>query len=320
MVQECLIEPPICGPRSFLNFPICDDLDALQADIAILGIPYGQPYAMGGGANPQSQGPMAIRAASDRVSMGLQQWDFDLGGTLLNGTATRVVDCGNVPGDPFDPVEHYRRAEAAVRKILAAGALPLVMGGDHGIPIPVFRAFDGYEPGAVTLIHIDAHIDWRDEVNGVREGYSSPIRRASEMAHIGEIFQLGIRGTGSAREEEFRAAEAYGAHIVTAYEIHDHGMAKVLESIPDAGQYYITLDVDGIDPALMPGVLAPVAGGLMFHQIHKLIHGLATKGRIVGMDINEFAPSNDIGGIGAVVCGQIMSNLIGACIHAGYFS
>jgi len=314
-----LTEPPPCAFQSFLNFPVCDNLDALQADIAILGIPYGLPYHMGGGANPQCEAPNAIRGASERISMGPEQWDFDLGGTLLGGRDVRVVDCGNVPGDPYHPDEHYRLAEAAVRKILAAGALPLVMGGDHGIPIPVFRAFDGYAREAITLIHVDAHIDWRDEVNGVTEGYSSPIRRASEMAHIGEIFQLGIRGTGSAREEEYRAALAYGAHIITAYEIHDTGMAEVLKRIPDAGRYYITLDVDGIDPALIPGVLAPVAGGLNFHQIRGLIHGLAGKGRIVGMDINEFAPSHDAGHIGAVACGQIMTNLIGACVHAGYF-
>ncbi len=319
MMHDVPVEPPASVPQSFLNFPVCNNLAQLQAEIAILGVPFGLPYQMGGGANPQSQAPDAIRGASERISMGRDRWDFDLGGTLLGGRDIRVVDCGNVPGDPYDPTEHYRLAEAATRSILAAGALPLVMGGDHGIPIPVFRAFDGYARDAITLIHVDAHIDWRDEVNGVSEGYSSPIRRASEMAHVGEIFQLGIRGTGSAREEEYRAALAYGANIITAYEIHDRGMADVLRCIPDAGNYYITLDVDGLDPALMPGVLAPVAGGINFHQLRQLIHGLVAKGRVVGMDLNEFAPSYDVGNVGAVTCGQIMNNLIGACVHAGYF-
>jgi len=318
-MAERLVEPPPRTAGSFLGFPVCDDLDGLAADIAILGIPYGLPYRMGGGANPQSAAPDAIRAASERISMGRDRWDFDIGGTLLGGGDVRVVDCGNVPGDPFDPAEHYRLAEAAVREILAAGALPLVMGGDHGIPIPVFRAFDQRAEDDITLVHVDAHIDWRDEVNGVRDGYSSPIRRASELPHVGRIFQLGIRGTGSAREEEYRAALDYGAEIVTAYEIHDTGMAAVLDRIPDSGNYYITLDVDGLDPALMPGVLAPVAGGLTFHQVRHLIHGLVAKGRVVGMDVNEFAPAFDSGYVGAVTCGQIMTNLIGACVHAGYF-
>jgi agmatinase len=84
--------------------------------------------------------------------------------------------------------------------------MPIVLGGDHGIPIPVLRAFEGRGP--ITLVQIDQHIDWRDEVNGVREGLSSPIRRASEMSHIGEIFQIGLRATGSARTEEVEAARA----------------------------------------------------------------------------------------------------------------
>jgi len=318
-MSDMLTEPPARTAQSFLDFPICDNLNALDAHIAILGIPYGLPYKMGGGANPQSQAPDAIRAASERISMGRDRWDFDIGGTLLGGRDVRVVDCGNVVGDPYDPADHYRRAEAATRKILATGALPIVMGGDHGIPIPVFRAFDGYDEREITLVHIDAHIDWRDDINGVTEGYSSPIRRAAEMTHFGDIYQLGIRGTGSAREEEYRAAQAYGAHIITAYEIHDAGMDNVLSRIPEGGKYYITLDVDGMDPALMPGVLAPVAGGLTFHQVRKLIHGLVGKGRVVGMDVNEFAPSHDPGYVGAVTCGQIMTNLIGACVHAGYF-
>jgi agmatinase len=319
MPSERLIEPPSSTSGSFLDFLVCQDLDTLTADIAILGIPYGLPYKMGGGANPQSQAPDAIRAASERISMGRDRWDFDIGGTLLGGKDIRVFDCGNVPGDPYDPADHYRLAEAAVRKILAAGALPIIIGGDHGIPIPAFRAYDAFGTDEITLVHIDAHIDWRDEINGVTEGYSSPIRRASEMSHFGEIFQLGIRGTGSAREEELRAAEAYGAHIITAYEIHDVGMDDVLGRIADGGNYYITLDVDGIDPALMPGVLAPVAGGVTFHQVRRLIHGLVGKGRVVGMDVNEFAPSHDVGYVGAVTCGQIITNLIGATVHAGYF-
>ncbi|MBT6095737.1 MAG: arginase [Rhodospirillaceae bacterium] len=318
-MSKQLTEAPSRTPGSFLNFPLVTDLDDLNAHIAILGVPYGLPYKMGGGANPQSEGPDAIRAASDRITMGLDRWDFDVGGTLLGGKDIRVVDCGNVRGDAYDPAEHYRLAEMAARKIVSAGAMPIVIGGDHGIPIPIFRAFDGYGADEVTLVHIDAHIDWRDEINGVSEGYSSPIRRASEMDHFGEIYQLGIRGTGSAREEEFRVAEAYGANIITAYEIHDAGMDAIVDRIPAGGNYYITLDVDGLDPAMMPGVLAPVAGGLTFHQMRKLIHGLVAKGRVVGMDVNEFAPSYDPGYVGAVTCGQIITNLIGAAVHAGYF-
>ena len=83
----------------------------------------------------------------------------------------------------------------------------------------------------ITLVHVDAHIDWRDEVNGVREGYTSPIRRASEMGWFGHIVQIGIRANGSAREEEVNDARVYGADNITAYEMHEKGMSAVLNRI-----------------------------------------------------------------------------------------
>ena len=183
--------------RTFMGFPLCTEIDTLEADLAVLGIPYGDPYNMDEVTNDQSNGPTAVRRESARLSSGLDHWDFDLGGPLFDGRNIRVADCGDVPADPADMKGHYRIAETAVRTILKRGAYPIIIGGDHGVPIPVFRAFE--EHGPLTLVHIDAHLDWRDEVNGVREGYSSPIRRASELSHIEGIFQIGMRAQGSAR-------------------------------------------------------------------------------------------------------------------------
>jgi agmatinase len=233
------------------------------------------------------------------------------------GTDVRLVDCGDVTGDHLDLKGHNERAERAVRMIFAAGAMPIILGGDHGIPIPVFRALEDHGP--VTLVQIDAHIDWRDEMNGVREGLSSPIRRASEMPHIHDIYQIGIRAQGSARRDEVAAAEAYGANIITAWELHDVGMDAVLERIPDGGRYYITIDADGMDPAIMPAVAGPAPGGVTFHQARKLIHGLVRKGRVLGMDIVEITPSIDVNRITAITAGRLIVNLIGASIAAGYF-
>ncbi len=338
---------PNPGPAGFLGFPVATELDRLEAEIAILGIPHGAPYAMAEAANDQSRAPAAIRALSPQISDGPDRWDFDLGGPLLgrpgldrpglgkpglgrpglggpglgkpglNGRAVRVVDCGDVPGDAFDIPGNIARAEAAARAILAAGALPIVFGGDHGVSIPVFRALEGRGP--VTLVHVDAHLDWRQEVNGVGEGYSSPIRRASELPWIAGIIQIGLRGTGSARTQEVEDARAYGAEIVTAYEVHEGGMAAVLARIPDGGSYYLSIDADGLDPAVMPGVAGPVPGGLSFAQVRTLIHGLVAKGRVVGMDLVEIAPARDVNGISCITAGRMAVNLIGAAVRAGYF-
>jgi agmatinase len=303
--------------QTFMNFPLAEDLDALKADVAIIGMPYGNPYTIDELINDQTNAPTAVRRASQRISLGLDRYDFDIGGTLFDGQDIKVVDVGDVPAHAGDPGGHYARAETAIRKIRAAGALPITIGGDHGIPIPIFRALDG--EGPVTLLQIDAHLDWRDNVNGVREGYSSPIRRASEMAHIQDIFQLGIRGQGSARLEEVEAARAYGSNIITANEWQDIGTAALLKRIPDGGRYYLTIDADGLDPSVMPAVEGPAPGGVSYRQTIELIKGLFAKGRVVGIDIVEIAPARDVNEITSMTAGIIILNAIGAAVRSGQF-
>ena len=296
-------------PMTFLGFPLCTDILNFDADIAILGIPFGDPYGAEGVTNDQTRAPAAIRKASHDLSLGLDHWDFDLGGTLLDESPIRVVDCGDIPAERDDLKAHYKQAESVARAIFDSGAMLVVLGGDHGIPIPVFRALNNQGP--ITLVHIDAHLDWRDEVDGVREGYSSPIRRASELDHIDQIFQIGLRAQGSARRGEVEDAQAYGARLITAYELHQRGMTDVLSEIPDGGTYYLTIDADGVDPGIMPAVAAPAPGGVLYPQLHELIHGLAHKGRLIGMDIVEITPARDVNEITAITAGQLILNFIG---------
>ncbi len=317
-MTNALTTRPRQAPLTFLHSDYEPNLDALDAHIAFLGIPYGEAYTYDDIVNDQTNGPTAMRAASSKILRGLERYDFDLGGTLYDEKAIRAVDCGDVRGDPLERTGHVKRAELAVREILACGALPIVLGGDHAVPIPVLRAFDG--SGPITLVQIDQHIDWRDEVNGVRDGLSSPIRRASEMPHIGQIFQIGLRATGSARLEEVEAARAYGANLISAYELHEEGMDAILERIPDGGRYYLTVDMDGMDPSIAPAVNAPCPGGVTFEQARKLIHGLVRKGRVVGMDVVEITPKVDLNQITCITAGRLIVNLIGKAARAGHFA
>ncbi|HJM51060.1 MAG TPA: agmatinase [Alphaproteobacteria bacterium] len=305
------------GNVTFLGFPLELESEGLGADVAILGLPYGDPYGLDEVSNDQGRAPAAVRRASARAMRGLERWDFDLGGTLLDGQDVRLVDCGDVPGDARELGRHYQSAEHLAGNLLAAGVLPIIIGGDHGVPIPVLRAYE--EHGPITLIQVDAHLDWRDEVNGVREGYSSPMRRASEMAHVAEIFQFGLRSSGSARAEDVAAALDYGAHLVPDSELQQVGMAALLERIPDGGRYYLTIDADGLDPAVMPAVAARTPGGLSFDQMRTLIHGLVAKGRVVGMDIVEITPRRDLNDISAITAARLIVNLIGMAVRGGYF-
>ncbi len=318
-MTEKLTEPPGTFPRTFLEFPLADDLDDLNADIAILGIPFGMPYQAASMANDQSRAPDAIRHASMDIDYTLNHYDWDLGGPLLDGRDIRIVDCGNVTADMSDHKAHYRRAEQAARKIIGAGATIITLGGDHGVPIPVMRALEEHG-SSITLVHIDAHLDWRQEVNGETEGYSSPVRRASEMAWFDRIVQIGIRGIGSARTGEVDDARAYGADIITAYEMHEIGMDAVLDRIPDGGPYYLTIDADGIDPTIMPAVCAQTPGGLDWVQTRKLVHGLVNKGRVLGMDLVEIAPQYDVGNITMIHAERLICNFIGAAVRAEYYS
>lgn len=323
-MSETLTVEPRREFHTLFDAPLVLDLDTLSeigAHVAILGLPFGAPYSMEDTNNDQANGPTAIRRAWQRALRGLERYDFDIGGPLLDGKDIHLVDCGDVPGDHHDMTKHLRLSEEAVRKIVSAGAMIISLGGDHAVPIPVFKGLAALphlkEP--VTLVQVDAHLDWREDVNGVREGLSSPIRRASEMDHIGEIFQIGLRSAGSARPEEFEAANDYGAHLISDIELQDVGMAAVLERIPAGGTYYLTVDADGLDPTIAPAVAGPAPGGVTYPQMRTLIHGLVAKGRVVGMDVVEITPKRDVNAITSVTAVRLFCNLIGKAVRAGYF-
>jgi len=304
------------GFASFLGVPRAPDLTALEADIAILGIPYGVPYKSDTYAYAADSAGMAraVRAQANYGGGYLNHYDFDLGGTLFDGRDVRLVDCGDVPHDPLDVPGSAALATRAVKAILAAGAVPFVLGGDDSVPIPFFRAFEG--KGPITLVQIDSHMDWRHEVGGITEGYSSTMRRASEMPWITRMVQIGQRGQGSARAGEVADARAWGSRILTAREVHANGVGWVLDRI-EGERFLVTIDCDGLDPAVIPAVNAPTPGGLSFHQTIDILHGIARKGRILGFDIVELAPRLDTAGIGALTVSRIVMNMLGAVARNG---
>ena len=295
--------------KTFAGFPSCVNPAQLQADIAVIGIPYGTPYA------PEKtphclHAPEAIRRESNRYKDDPLAWDFDLNGTLLGDSSIQVVDCGNLPGSQNDPEGNRDRAQEAVASILAKNAIPLVLGGDDSVPIPVMCAYAGGEP--FHVLQLDAHIDWRDPVGGVRKGYSSTMRRASELDSVVGIVQAGMRGAGSARTEERRAAANYGAEIVLAKTLMRKGSEAVLRYIPEGGRCFLTIDFDVLDPSVMPAVGAPTPGGLNYQTLIDIIHGAAMRTKIVGVCLVEFAPEVDLHNLSAVTAMRIAWNVIGA--------
>lgn len=304
------------GFQSFLDAPCAEDLDRIDAQIAVLGIPHGVPYKDDTYTYAAGSAGMAraVRRETTYNPGYLSHWDFDLGGPLLDGKDIRIVDCGDVPHDPTDVMTSSRIATEAARCVVASGAFPVMIGGDDSVPIPFFRAFEGQGP--ITLVQIDSHIDWRHEVGGITEGYSSTMRRASEMPWFTRMVQIGQRGVGSAREREVRDAQAHGVRFIGAREVHGHGANWVVDQI-EGERFLITIDCDGLDPSVIPAVNAPNPGGLTFHQTVDILHGLARKGRIVGFDIVELAPHRDHDGISAMTVARIILNMIGAVARNG---
>jgi agmatinase len=295
----------------FLGFP--DRLaDGRMPRAVIFGAGHGSTYP-GKDSSGYALAADAIRAASQDDAALVEHWDFDLGGPLFDGKPVCCIDAGDIATTMHDNAGNRGRIEARTREVLALPAVPILLGGDDSVVIPFLAGFADHQP--VWILQIDAHIDWRDEVHGERYGYSSPMRRASEMPHVAGMVQVGLRSVGSARLAEIEAARRYGSHFVTAREVHAHGAEAALRHIPEGAQVVVTLDCDGLDPGIMPGVAARTPGGLGYTQVIDLIAGLGRRARIAGFDLVELYPPADIDGLSALTAARLLVNAIGTIVR-----
>lgn len=298
---------------TFLGLPACPDLRHLDRRIAILGADGCTPYPSVGFYC--AGGPQAIRAAAMAYGSNLGHVNFDLGGPVFPG-AIAAVDAGDIPVAPDDPVGNRARIGAAVATVLERRGVPVLLGGDDSLPIPMLAAYGG-RSRRLTILQIDAHVDWRDEVGGERWGLSSTMRRASEMTHVERIVQVGQRGIGSARMEDARAALDWGVSFVPAGEVARDGVWRAVDLVPEGAEVVVCLDVDALDPAVMPAVIGRTAGGLSYWQVMELIGGVAERARIAGFAMTEFMPDQDIDGLGALVAAQLLTGVLGVIARQG---
>jgi agmatinase len=290
-VPEPRLNLPITGIASFCKAPICQDLATLDADVAVLGAPWDE----GTGFRPGARfGPRGIREYSVRYAFGERglavggYWDVETRRRSLE--RIRLADCGDVDIIYTDWQRTFANITAAVRALLDRGAFPVVLGGDHSITFPVVQAYA--DRGPFGLLHVDAHLDYSDEFLGVRIASGNPIKRISELPFVTRIVQVGIRGIRT-RQDAFEDSTRRGNLIVTARELHEGGVPAVLERIPRLDRYYVTVDIDALDPAVAPGTSSPEPDGLTYRQLRDLLRGIAGKGRILGMDLVETNPFLD---------------------------
>lgn len=293
-------------PETFMGVPGGADLRQVEADVVVIGADGCTPYGTVG--HYCAGGPAAIRAGAAAYAANLAHMNFDLGGPTTAGA--RVVDAGDLAISATDAAANRAVIAAAVGTILNKGAVPVLIGGDDSLPIPMLQAFAG-RGREIVILQIDAHIDWRDEVQGERWGLSSTMRRASEMAHVTRIVQVGQRGIGSARMSDVAEARDWGVQFVSGREVHQAGIGRALALIPEGADVVICFDCDALDPAIMPAVIGRTAGGLSYGQAVDLIEGVAAKARIVAFDLVEFMPAQDIGGMGAMTAAQLLAAAVG---------
>jgi agmatinase len=291
---------------SFLDVERADAGAAPAGSIAVLGIPGATPYRSAGAYCAEA--PARIRQASANYAANRTHYDFDLGEPLLPPGRV-LVDCGDVEFDEKDFAANRARIEAAVTTLLQRGAAPLVLGGDDSVQIPLLQAFAAR--GEITILQIDAHIDWRDEVQGERFGLSSTMRRASELKGVKAMVQVGARGIGSARASDVADAKAWGAQLIDMRTVRAKGIAAAIEAIPVSRPIVVCLDVDGLDPSVLPGVIAPSPGGLGYGDVVELLHGAARRAPIVGFNIVEFVPGSDRSGLGATTVCRLAESGVG---------
>lgn len=290
----------------FAGAPAKTSLD--EANAVLFAAPHGTPYpdidneAFAGAAD-------ALRKALEEDANWLDHWDFDLDGPLLGEGTFRLADAGNLRTQPLDGDGNRELIRNATRRILDAGALPIMIGGDDSTPIPFIEALGPVGP--LTIIQVDAHIDWRDERRGEPRGFSSTMRRVSEFQHVDRIIQIGIRGLGSARREEIEFANSWGAEIITARTLHRDGIDSVLKKVPRGTNCVVTFDCDALDSAIMPAVMAPTPGGLTYTQAIDLVSAVVSHTNLVAFDMIEFVPERDPDGTASYTAARILANLIG---------
>ncbi|MCJ9750773.1 agmatinase [Neorhizobium sp. BETTINA12A] len=303
-------QAPYCGVPSLLKAPYRPDAAPAFAgiDVALLGIPMDLGVTNRSGAR---FGPRAVRNV-DRVG----PYEHVL--RAVPTAQVRVADVGDVPfRSRFDLASSHDDIESFVAAIVAAGVVPLSVGGDHSIGLPILRAIGKDRP--VGMIHIDAHCDTGGSFEGCKFHHGGPFRQAvlDGVLDPKRTIQIGIRGNS---EYLWEFSFASGMTVIHAEEVDELGLQAVIRKARDVvgdGPVYVSFDVDSLDPAFAPGTGTPEVGGLSSAQALGLLRGLRGLD-IVGGDVVEIAPEYDPTTNTAQVAAQVLFELL--CLSAEAFT
>ncbi|UWQ52388.1 agmatinase [Leisingera caerulea] len=294
------------GPNTYMRLPQATSLDGL--DVAVLGVPMDIGTSWRSGTR---FGPKQIRAESAM----LRPYNMATGAAPFD--SLNIADIGDLAINTFSLPDSLRIIQESYEAILSGGVIPLAMGGDHSITLPILRAI-AKKYGPVALVHVDAHADVNDDMFGERETHGTVFRRAYEEGLIvpDKTYQIGLRGTGYAATD-FAEAQSWGFQHFPAQELWGRQLHQMGAEIRrDIGNrpVYVSYDIDSLDPAYAPGTGTPEIGGLTTPQALELIRAL--KGvNIVGCDLVEVSPPYDPSGNTALVGANLLYELL--CVLPG---
>ena len=298
--------PRFAGPATMMRLPMAKTARGLDA--CFVGIPLDIGTSNRSGTR---HGPRQIRAESCM----LRPYNMATGAAPFD--SLQVADIGDVAINTFDLKKSVKLIEKAYDRILAQGCIPLTLGGDHTLVLPILRAM-AKKHGPVALVHVDAHADINDEMFGEKIAHGTPFRRAVEEGLLAQdkVFQIGLRGTGYS-PEDFNWPRKQGFTVVTAEECWHKSMTPLMAEVrKKIGNHpcYLTYDIDSLDPAFAPGTGTVEIGGLTTWQALEIVRGC--KGlNLVGGDLVEVSPPYDPSGNTALIGANLLYEML--CVLPG---
>lgn len=300
-----MTSPIVPAPWTFFGAPAAPDLAALDARVAFLGVPFDAGTPQPGLPTGQRAGPAAVREASREILVPGEGWyDLDAGRQRLAGVA--MADVGDVVIQGGDTIANHDRIAAAARTVAARGALLVAFGGDHSISFPLGRGLEALGP--FDVVHVDAHADFLDELDGARLSGASQLRRLAELPFVDSVSALGVRNVD---RSEIDGLRALGGRWATTRDVVERGPSRVVADTVRAGAaLYVTVDLDVLDTSVAPGHSLPEPGGLGYAELRALLAEIARRGRVVAVDVVELNPARDPSGATARVAAWTAVHLL----------
>jgi len=311
---------PYTGFVSFLRSPTCPDLDRLDADIAVLGVPSdeGSPWKPGARFAPRKIRELSVQFAG-RGTVDGQRGYYDIAEDRRHLDHERIhrrlIDCGDSDIVYTNVRRTFDNITRDVRRILNAGAFPVVIGGDHAITYPVVRAYTE----RLNVVHFDAHMDYQPFVHGVQWGNANPIRNVARLKTCHHIVQVGIRSLRT-RQADVADSRARGNDVITVTEHRRRGASRILENLPRDEPVYVSIDIDVLDLPLVPGCASGEVNGLTYEELREALFAVAGHAEVIGFDLVEVNPMLDVASENtSLIAAQLIMEFLGRVVeHSGY--